>query len=136
MYCVKGYPSADHVMVDINYQLKIVYENGRSNFFDNISHLKKVNEQEILTKHYIFWTHRVLHFILRSFYVLLFASYSWSENFQTILCFFFTFAPLTIWHFSYKFEFHFFFMWVYCDLFVTNQIWHCELIIVSKCTYF
>ena len=42
---VKAYKNVDYVMVDINYQLKVVFKNGRSSFFD-ISDLKNLIVKE------------------------------------------------------------------------------------------
>ena len=37
---VKAYKNVDYVMADINCRLKVVFKNGRSSFFGNISDLK------------------------------------------------------------------------------------------------
>ena len=42
---VKAYKNVDYVMVDINCQLKVVFKNGRSSFFD-ISDLKNLIVKE------------------------------------------------------------------------------------------
>ena len=43
---VKAYKNVDYVMVDINCRLKVVFKNGRSSFFDNISDLKNLIVEE------------------------------------------------------------------------------------------
>ena len=43
---VKAYKNVDHVMVDINCQLKVFFKNGRSSFFDNIFDLKNLIVEE------------------------------------------------------------------------------------------
>ena len=43
---VKAYKNVDYVMVDINCRLKVVFKNGRSSFFGNISDLKKLIVEE------------------------------------------------------------------------------------------
>ena len=43
---VKAYKNVDYVMVNINWRLKVVFKNGRSSFFHNISDLKNLIVEE------------------------------------------------------------------------------------------
>ena len=69
---MKAYKNVDHVMVDINCQLKVVFKNGQSSFFDNISDLKNFVVKKTLSKCYDFLEQRVLVLIFESlcFYLL------------------------------------------------------------------
>ena len=43
---VKAYKNVDYLMVDISCQLKVLFKNDRSSFFDNISDLKNLIVEE------------------------------------------------------------------------------------------
>ena len=47
---LKAYKNTDYVMVESNCRLEVIFKNGRTSFFDNISDFKNLIVEETLSK--------------------------------------------------------------------------------------